>query len=98
MYENMKKKQSNIVDIERGRSLSFRVTGHMIVPKDAELIYRKDGVNTVIVGIELPDKTIKLQLGLEVNEGEKVLTNNDDMGELGIKVIDYFATYLTEND
>lgn len=85
----------NTGNLKNGQRLSFKVTGEIVIPAYATIFYNSIGE---IAGFTLPNgKDFRLQVALEVNEGQEILTTNVDMGQYGIEVTEYFDTSFEED-
>jgi predicted nucleic acid-binding protein len=70
----------------------FVITGDIEIPDDAEILYDAMGE---IRGFSLPNEDeILLLVAVEVNEGEKILSSDNELREIGCQITDYHIQCL----
>lgn len=84
-----------MVDLDETQTLRFEITGTIVIPKDAELVFDAFGE---ISGYKISSgEEIKLLAALEVNE-EKILTTDNELAEIGCQITDYDVTSFYKID
>lgn len=86
----------SMVDLDKTQTLRFQITGTIEIPKDAELLYDAFGE---IRGYKISSgEELTLLAALEVNEGEKILTSDQELAEIGCQITDYDVTSFYKID